>query len=312
MQLAITIEGQRGLTWGKLKVFAPAVEALGFSGLFRSDHFVDADPPDLPALELWVTLTWLAEHTHKLRIGSLVTPFSFRHPVHTARMAQDLNDLSGGRFTLGVGAGWDGASREHAMFGFDLLETKERLNRYEEGLEVVSSLLKKDEPVTFTGKYYQLQEARLVPAPERVGRPQIMVGGNGAGRILRLAARYADEWNAINRTPAQVIDLTQRLDALLDENQRPRQSVKRSQMKTLVFGMDQVDLDRRLGQRKTIELQEQGALAGCAAEVVEQLDQLVEAGVEQVVVQWPDIDAIDRLEVFSHRVLEPAAILRNN
>ena len=98
MEVAITVEGQRGLTWDRWKTFAPIVEALGFSGLYRSDHFVDADPPDLPSLEMWVSLTWLADHTNRMRIGSLVTPLSFRHPVHTARMAKDLSELTKGRF----------------------------------------------------------------------------------------------------------------------------------------------------------------------------------------------------------------------
>jgi alkanesulfonate monooxygenase SsuD/methylene tetrahydromethanopterin reductase-like flavin-dependent oxidoreductase (luciferase family) len=309
MKVAITVEGQRGLTWGKWKAFAPAVEDFGFSGLYRSDHFVDASLPDMPSLELWVALTWLADHTRKIHIGSLVTPFSFRHPVHTARMAQDLNDLSGGRFILGVGAGWEGAVREHTMFGFDLLPVKERLIRFEEGLEVVSRLLKENEPVTFTGRYYHLQEARLIPSPERIGRPQIMVGGNGSHRILSLAAQYADEWNAINRTPVQFSDLNKRLDTLLDEMQRSRHSVKRSQMKTLIFGASQTDLDHRLGDRRASELREQGGLVGCASQIMDQLGELAEAGVEKVILQWPDLDDLGRLETFSHQVLEPAIAL---
>lgn len=309
MKLAITVEGQRGLTWGKWKMFAPTVEDFGFSGLFRSDHFLDASPPDEPSLELWVALTWLADHTRKIQIGSLVTPFSFRHPVHTARMAQDLNDLSGGRFVLGVGAGWEGAVREHAMFGFDLLPVKDRLDRFEEGLGVVSRLLKASEPVTYAGKYYHLQEARLIPAPERKGSPALMVGGNGSCRILSLAAKYADEWNAINRTPAQIIELNHRLDTLLDEMQRPRQSVKRSQMKTLIFGTNQTDLDQRLGNRQVSEVREQGGLVGCASEIVSQLGELVEAGVRQAILQWPDLDDLGRLEFFAQRVLEPACAL---
>jgi alkanesulfonate monooxygenase SsuD/methylene tetrahydromethanopterin reductase-like flavin-dependent oxidoreductase (luciferase family) len=303
MRVAITVEGQRGLTWDKWKKFAPAVENFGFSGLYRSDHFVDADLPDLPSLELWVSLTWLADHTREIQIGSLVTPFSFRHPVHTARMAKDVDDLSGGRFVLGVGAGWEGAVREHAMFGFDLLPVKDRFARFEEGLEVVSRLLKEDQPVTFDGKYYHLLEAHLLPAPKRRGGPPIMVGGNGSARVLSLAAKYADEWNAIHRTPAQFTVLNDHLNILLDEIQRPRQSIKRSEMMGLIFGDCQADLDKLLGNRQVDEIWEGGVVVGCASQIVDQLNKLAEAGVEQVILQWPDLDDLNKLESFSQRVL---------
>jgi alkanesulfonate monooxygenase SsuD/methylene tetrahydromethanopterin reductase-like flavin-dependent oxidoreductase (luciferase family) len=303
MKVAITVEGQRGLTWDKWKAFAPAVEDFGFSGLYRSDHFVDADPPDLPSLELWVSLTWLADHTRKIQIGSLVTPFSFRHPVHTARMAKDLDDLSGGRFVLGVGAGWEGAVREHTMFGFDLLPVKERFIRFEEGLEIVSRLLKENQPVTFTGRFYHLQEARLLPFPKRLGGPPIMVGGNGSTRLLSLAAKYADEWNAIHRTPIEFAKLNNRLNMLLDKIQRPRQSIKRSQMMGLMFGESQPDLVHLLGDRQASEMWEKGVLVGCASQIVDQLNQLAEAGVVQVILQWSDLENLRKLESFSHQVL---------
>ena len=303
MEVAITVEGQRGLTWDRLKAFAPTVEALGFSGLFRSDHFVDAAPPDLPSLEMWVSLTWLADHTSKLRIGSLVTPLSFRHPVHTARMAKDLSDLSKGQFVLGVGAGWEGAEREHRMFGFDLLSVKERFVRLEEGLEVISHLLRDSSPVSFSGRYYQLNEASFVPALENTYRVPIMIGGNGATRILSLAAKYADEWNAIYRTPAQYAELNARLDRLLDETQRARAAVKRSQMMGIVFGTDQTDLDAQLAGKSIDDFCGRGMLAGCASQIIDQTWAYKEAGVEQVILQWPELDSTRRLGEFSRQVL---------
>jgi alkanesulfonate monooxygenase SsuD/methylene tetrahydromethanopterin reductase-like flavin-dependent oxidoreductase (luciferase family) len=114
------IEGQHGLNWPRWQRVARAVEELGFVGLYRSDHFIDPTPPLLDSLELWVSLTWLAGHTQRIEFGPLVTPVSFRHPVLTARMAKDVDNLSGGRLTLGVGAGW--MEREHERFGFDLLD----------------------------------------------------------------------------------------------------------------------------------------------------------------------------------------------
>jgi len=125
LEIAIMLEGQNGLNWARWKKIVRLVEELGYVGLFRSDHFTNSSgPPDLDSLELWTSLTWLADNTKRIEFGPLVTPFSFRHPVFTARMASAVDDLSGGRLTLGMGAGWQ--VREHDLFGFDLLEPKER------------------------------------------------------------------------------------------------------------------------------------------------------------------------------------------
>src|SRR5512138_1343759 len=140
LEIAIMIEGQNGLTWPRWQQIVRLVEDAGFVGLFRSDHFTNGNPPDKESLELWVSLTWLAANTKRIEFGPLVTPFSFRHPVHTARMAAAVDDLSNGRLVLGMGAGWN--EREHELFGFDLLKPNERFDRLEEGLEVVTRLLK--------------------------------------------------------------------------------------------------------------------------------------------------------------------------
>ena len=116
MDIAIMIEGQNGLNWPRWKNIVQLVEELGFAGLYRSDHFTNAEPPDIDSLDLWVSFTWLADNTKRIEFGPLVAPFSFRHPVHTARMASAIDDLSNGRFTLGLGAGWQ--DREHEKFGF--------------------------------------------------------------------------------------------------------------------------------------------------------------------------------------------------
>ena len=106
LEIAIMLEGQNGLNWSHWQRLAEAVEQLGFAGLYRSDHYTNASPPDKDSLELWVSLTWLASHTNRIEFGPLVSPVSFRHPTMTARMATAVDDLSGGRLTLGVGAGW--------------------------------------------------------------------------------------------------------------------------------------------------------------------------------------------------------------
>jgi alkanesulfonate monooxygenase SsuD/methylene tetrahydromethanopterin reductase-like flavin-dependent oxidoreductase (luciferase family) len=160
LEIAIMIEGQNGLTWPRWQKIVHLVEDAGFAGLFRSDHFTNSNPPDIESLDLWPSLTWLADNTARIEFGPLVTPFSFRHPVHTARMAAAVDDLSDGRLVLGLGAGWN--EREHDLFGFDLLEPEARFDRFQEGLEVVTRLLQSDEPVTLEdGKSKRLTSIHL-------------------------------------------------------------------------------------------------------------------------------------------------------
>ncbi len=303
MHVALTVEGQRGLTWPRWQRFATAVEALGFYGLYRSDHFLDAEPPDQDSLELWTSLTWLASHTQTIEFGPLVTPLSFRHPVHTARMAKEVDDLSGGRLVLGIGAGWEGGAREHEMFGFDLLDTASRFARFEEGLEVITRLLRQDEPLSLDGAYYQLRDARLLPRPARPGGPPIMIGGNGPQRVLPLAARYANEWNGIFRTPRQTDQLNRLLDGLLLENGRAPGDLTRSQMKGLVYGRDQSELDQKLHGRSTAELFASGLIAGTPSQIVDQLGEFAAVGLQKVMLQWADLEDLAGLESFGHTVL---------
>src|SRR5215208_3284433 len=195
LEIAIMIEGQNGLTWPRWHNIARVVEDAGFVGLFRSDHFTNSNPPDIESLELWTSLTWLASHTKRIQFGPLVTPFSFRHPVHTARMASAVDDLSNGRLMLGLGAGWN--QREHHLFGFDLLEPNARFDRFKEGLEIVTRLLQNENPVTFEGQYYHLHDATLLPRPQRPDGPRILIGGNGVKRTLAYVVQYAREWNCV-------------------------------------------------------------------------------------------------------------------
>ncbi len=316
MKLHLQVEGQRGLNWARWQKFVPAVEELGFDGLFRSDHFVENNPPDRDSLELWVSLTWLACNTARIRFGSLVSPLSFRHPVHTARMAKDVDDLRGGRLAMGIGAGWGGGTREHSMFGFDLLSTRERFARWQEGLEVITRLLREQEPVNFEGKYYQLRDAVLLPRSQRGGGPEILIGGNGPHRVLELAAKYGDEWNAIFRSPAQFRELNAELDALAQAQGRDPARIQRSQMKGMIFGMDDAAVEKQLEQRRRTdprtkqELLAWGMLIGTASELVDQLGQLAEAGMQGVMIQWADLDDLDGLETFARAVLPQVQALK--
>ena len=316
MDIAIMIEGQDGLNWPRWKSIVRSVEDLGFAGLYRSDHFTNASPPDIDSLELWVSLTWLADNTQRIEFGPLVTPFSFRHPAHTARMASAVNDLSDGRLTLGLGAGWQ--EREHEKFGFSLLDVDGRFQRMEEGLEVITRLLYSDEPSNFSGEFYTLQDAVLLPRPARppswanalagrtAGEPPILIGGNGEKRTLPLVARYADEWNAVFTTADEVRRLNSVLDGMLAEQGRSPSDVRRSLMTGCVFGSSDAEVREKCnlyGDTSPEELRGEGIIIGTDSQVSEQLAQLAETGIDRVMLQWLRLDDLDGLEMLAKAVL---------
>lgn len=298
--VAIMIEGQDGLNWERWQRLARAAEDLGFAGLYRSDHFTNPQGPRLDALELWASLTWLAGHTRRIQFGQMVSPVGFRHPVIVAWTAAAIDDLSGGRLRLGLGAGWQ--EREHRSYGFQLLELDARFRRFREALEVVMRLLRSDEPTAFDGEFYHLDDALLLPRPKRPGGPPIVVGGNGARRTLPLVAEYADEWNAVYATPERFAALSAELDRLLDARGRPREAVKRTVMTRVVVGRDEAEVERKIGGDPQA-LRERGGVCGEPAEIVDQLGRLGEAGVSRVMAQWLDMDDIDGLDLLAAEVL---------
>lgn len=275
--ISIQIEGQNGLTWPRWKRIVEEVERLGFAGLFRSDHFTNAHPPDIDSLEAIVSLVYLADHSQRLHSGPLVSPLSMRDPRMLARQAAALDDLSGGRFILGVGAGWQ--EREHTLFGYELGDIPTRMDRFEEGLQVITRLLKSDEPVTFEGRFFQLRGATLLPRPARRGGPSILIGGNGVQRTLPLVARYADVWNAVYLPVRDFRERSARLDALLQVQGRKPSDVKRSIMMPLP------DLSAPDALRQQIA--DYGA-----------------AGVDELIYQWLDLDNIDGLRRFAEIALK--------
>ena len=306
LEIAIMIEGQNGLNWKRWQDIAQAVEDLGYAGLYRSDHFTNANPPDLDSLELWVSLTWLASHTRRIEFGPLVSPVSFRHPALTARMAAAVDDLSGGRLTIGLGAGWQ--VREHAKFGFDLLELPERFKRFEEGLIVVTGLLCSDKPVSFQGNYFNLEQAVLLPRPARPGGPPILIGGNGLRYTLPLAAKFADEWNGVFINAGEYAHRNQRLNQFLADYGRPPEDVKRSVMVGCVYGKDpaQVELkvlQRSQGNSNTQELRKNGNVVGTASEIAAQMAQYQDAGAQRVMLQWLELDDMEGLEEMARVIL---------
>lgn len=300
MEVAMMIEGQNGLNWSRWQRMAQAVDRLGFAGLYRSDHITNPGPPDMDSLDLWPSLTWLASNTSRIEFGPLVSPISMRHPVMTARQAAAVDDLSGGRLILGIGAGW--IEREHTNYGFDLLDVAARFVRFREGLEVVTRLLQSDAPSSFSGSFFRLQDAILLPRPQRPGGPPILVGGNGARRTLPLAARFANEWNCVFSGPDKFRELNRRLDGLLRAEGRVPGSVRRSLMTGCFYAANEAKLQAKFSGRPIDQIRDR-VVAGSPDEVVEQLGRYAEAGVQRIMLQWLDLDDIEGVEHLAQTVL---------
>jgi F420-dependent oxidoreductase-like protein len=300
LEVAIMIEGQDGITWDRWKRLGRAAEDLGYAGLYRSDHFTEPRGPLKEALELWASLTWLADNTERIEFGPLVSPVSFRHPVITAWQASAVDSLAGGRLQLGLGAGWQ--EREHDAFGFDLLDTKRRFARLEEGLEVATRLLRNEEPVSFEGEFYRLRDALLTVRSPRPAGPPVVIGGNGPRRTLPLAVRFADEWNGVFLTADQFADLNARLEGLLREAGRTPEDVRRTLMTRGVFGRTRAEVDRKLDGVAREDL-DAAVIAGTADEFVDRLGRLSDVGVQRVMLQWLEPDDLAGLEAMAGSVL---------
>jgi F420-dependent oxidoreductase-like protein len=206
------IEGQEGVSWEQWVAIAQTAERCGYEALFRSDHYLSVmGGGRRGALDAWATLAGLAAVTSTLRLGTLVSPATFRHPAVLAKNAVTVDQISGGRVELGMGAGWNAA--EHAAYGFELPAMRERFDRFAEQVEIVRGLLS-DGEFAFDGRYYRLAGVDAHPKP--VGRHlPLVLGGRGGPRAAALAARFADEYNVIFVSPEQCREVRERLDERL-------------------------------------------------------------------------------------------------
>ncbi len=301
MKISIMIEGQNGLNWGYWKNIVETVETFGFHGLYRSDHFTNANPPDKDSLELWVSLTYVATATKRIKFGSLVSPISFRNPVLTARMAAAVDDLSNGRLKLGLGAGWQ--EREHRNYGFDLPGFPKRFESFEEGLQIITNLLISPSPFTFTGKYFSVKDAILLPRPDRAGGPEILIGGNGEKFTFPLVVKYAHEWNAIFLTPEQFIKKNRLVDEMLEKSGREPNDVQRSLMTNLSYAHNQESLKPKLKDRDPEVMIQKGIIVGTTENVIHRLKEYQATGLHEIMLQWIDLEDLDNLVHFAEHVL---------
>jgi F420-dependent oxidoreductase-like protein len=302
-QIGIMIEGQDGLNWERWRNILKTAEDSGYQCVFRSDHFTNASGEHKDALELWTSLTYAATHTQRIEFGPLVAPVTFRHPSMTVKYASAVDDLSEGRLVLGMGAGWQ--DREHNIFGIPFYDFPTRYEQLKDALEITKQLFESDEPVTYEGAHFSLDEAILLPRPQRKGGAPILIGGNGPKKTLPLVADYAKEWNAVFADHDTYKARTERLNQLLEERGRKPSDVKRSLMMRVIYGETDARVQEQLDAigRTKEELQARGLIVGTANEIVEQVGVWVELGVERFMLQWIDQDDIAGLESMAQRVL---------
>jgi len=302
-QIGIMIEGSRGLNWPRWKRILQTVEDCGFQSLFRSDHFTNPAGGDQDSLELWISLAYAASHSQSIELGSLVAPVTFRHPSMQARYAAAIDDLSGGRLVLGMGAGWQ--AREHQRFGLPFYKTATRYQMLEEALRVTRLLLRSDMPFNFQGAHYQLEDAILLPRPARAGGPPILIGGNGPRRTLPLVAKYADEWNADALDLAAYRERRAILRNYLSAEGRAIDDIKYSLMTRVIYRQTQAQLDAFLHESgiSGADLREGRMIVGTASQVVDQISERAEAGVDRLMLRWLEQDDMVNLERLARDVL---------
>lgn len=232
------VEGQNGLTWERWIHILKLAERLNFPTVFRSDHYFIG--PQQDSLEAYLSFVVAARETTNIRFGPLVSPVTFRSPVDVGRMAAQIDLLSGGRFVMGLGAGWNEA--EHKAYGIPFPPVKERFDRLEEALQVIMRLWAPG-AASFDGKFYQLEGAECLPKPNN-GNPPILIGGSGEKRTLKLVARYAAEWNSVNLAPDAYAGKVAVLERHCEAEGRDPVHIARSMMTFAVIGPDEKSLDR--------------------------------------------------------------------
>ncbi|MBO0690980.1 MAG: LLM class F420-dependent oxidoreductase [Candidatus Dormibacteraeota bacterium] len=304
MQLRIFTEPQQGASYEQLLRVARQTQDCGFDAFFRSDHFLKmGGVSGLPGpTDSWVTLGALAVQTERIRLGTLVTAATFRHPGPLAIAVAQVDEMSGGRVELGLGTGWYAA--EHAAYGIPFPELRERFDRLEEQLAIITGLwtVPPGETFSYEGRYYTVSDSPGLPKPVQRPRPPVIVGGGGPRRTPRLAARYADEFNVAFRSPEESGELIERVRAACREAGREREPVF-SVAQVLCCGSSDAEIARRAAAigREVPELREHG-LAGTPSELVDKIGRFAEAGVGRVYLQVLDLTDLDHLALVASDV----------
>ncbi|WP_159773980.1 LLM class F420-dependent oxidoreductase [Streptomyces sp. HM190] len=302
MDLRIFTEPQQGATYDKLLTVAKATEDLGFDAFFRSDHYLRMGSVDgLPGpTDAWITLAGLARETKRIRLGTLMTAGTFRLPGVLAIQVAQVDQMSGGRVELGLGAGW--FEEEHKAYGIPF--PKEKFARLEEQLAIVTGLWATEVGRTFSyeGTHYQLTDSPALPKPAQAKVP-VLIGGHGASRTPRLAARYADEFNMPFGSLEDSERQFGRVREAAVEAGRKGDDLVYSNALVVCVGKDDAEVARRAAAigREVDELRTNG-LAGTPAEVVEKIGRYQAVGSQRIYLQVLDLDDLDHLELISSAV----------
>ncbi|MHA6793404.1 LLM class F420-dependent oxidoreductase [Pseudonocardia bannensis] len=307
MDFRIFTEPQQGATYDDLLRVARATQDAGYDAFFRSDHYLamGAAAGEPGPTDAWVTLAALARETERIRLGTLVTSATFRLPGPLAISVANVDQMSGGRIELGLGAGWFEA--EHAAYGIPFPPLQERFDRLEEQLAIITGLwgTLPGDRFSFTGRHYSVTDSPALPKPVQQPRPPVIIGGHGKRRTPRLAARYADEFN-VAFVPIDVVAAQfERVEQACKEIGRDPAELVRSVAQVVCVGRDDDEIARRaltLG-REVADLRENG-LAGTPAEVVDRLGTWRDrTGITRVYLQLLDLGDLDQIELIASEVL---------
>jgi F420-dependent oxidoreductase-like protein len=304
MKLRIFTEPQQGASYATLRAVALAAEELGFDAFFRSDHYLAMGQAGLPGpTESWATLAALAVETSRIRLGTLVTPATFRLPGPLAITVAQVDQMSGGRVELGLGAGW--FEKEHTAYGIPFPPLGERTSRLEEQLAIITGLWETAEGDTFSyaGTYYQLTDSPALPKPAQRPRPPVIVGGLGKRRTPRLAARFADEYNLAFQTVPDTAAAFARVREACEAAGRDPASLTYSVAHTVCCGRDEAEFRRRaaaIGYEP--DAMRAIGLTGTPGEVAARIAEYASIGAESVYLQVLDLSDLDHLALIASDV----------
>jgi F420-dependent oxidoreductase-like protein len=306
MRFRIFVEPQEGATYADQLALARLAEELGFDAFFRSDHYIGFTYGDgLPGpTDAWATLAGLARETTRLRLGTLVSPITFRLPGPLAITVAQVDAMSNGRVELGLGAGWN--DREHAAYGIPFPPTGERFDRFEEQLAIISGLwaTPAGERFSFDGRHYALEDSPALPKPVQRPGPPIVIGGFGPTRTPQLAARYADEFNVAFVPPAAYPSVAGRVHAECERIGRDPASLPASIANTVICGADEAEFARRcavIGREPAAV--RASSIGGTPSEVVDRVGAYRDAVAETVYFQVLDLRDLDHVRLLAAEVV---------
>jgi F420-dependent oxidoreductase-like protein len=308
----LMIEGQEGISYDGLLLLARKVEALGFGGLFRSDHWLPiSGTRTLDATDAWATLAGLARETKRIRLGALVSPMTFRHPSEFAKIVATVDQMSGGRIDAGFGAGWyDG---EHQTYGVPFYTLRERFDRMEEAIKVCTSLWSDSESSSFAGTYYQLDDAPGFPKPSQKPLP-VIIGGKGAKRTPALTAQFAREYNT-GGLVHEWVERCDRVRAACEAIGRDPATVRYTWMTATCIGQTEADAWKRAEMRfkhsqQTGDVkawvedqQTRGMTFGSVEQVAETFRAYAEAGADRFYLQIVPSPEDEHVELIANEVM---------